>query len=128
MAKRKPARTNTGSAKPASQLTSSSVDDLLLAALQRGGDTLETGRYLVTFKEGAGDAGLQSLMDEQGMRVADARDFKDQAAVMEDVGDADAIAFPEIGVVLVGGNAAQERSMAAMSEVAADSPYESIDP
>ena len=128
MAKRKPARTNTGSAKPASPLASSSVDDLLLAALQRGGDTLETGRYLVTFKEGAGDSGLQSLMDEQGMRVADARDFKDQAALLEDVGDADAIAFPEIGVALVGGNAAQERSMAAMSEVAADSPYESIDP
>ena len=62
------------------------------------------------------------------MRVADARDFKDQAAVMEDVGDADAMLFPEIGVALVSGNAAQERGMSAMSEIAADSPYESIDP
>ena len=128
MAKRSSARPNKGSAKPSTQLTSSSVDELLLAALQRGGDTLETGRYLVTFKEGAGDAALQSMTEEQGMRIADARDFKDQAAIMEDVGDADAIAFPEIGVALVGGNAAQERSMGMMSEVAADSPYESIDP
>lgn len=128
MAKKRPARTNTGSAKPANQLASSSVDDLLLAALQRGGDTLETGRYLVTFKEGAGEAGIQSLTDDRGMRIADARDFRDQAAVLEDVGDADAIAFPEIGVALVSGNAAQERSMSAMTELATDSPYESIDP
>ena len=107
-----------------SNLASSSVDELLLAALERGGDTLETGRYLVTFKEGAS---IES-MGLQGMRVADARDFKDQAAVMEDVGDADAMLFPEIGVALVSGNAAQERGMSAMSEIAADSPYESIDP
>ena len=52
--------------------TSSPVDELLLAALERGGDTLETGRYLVTFKEGAGEEGLKSL-GVQGMRVADAR-------------------------------------------------------
>ncbi len=106
---------------------STSVDDLLLAALNRGGDTLETGRYLVTFKDGAGEDGLNAL-GLQGMRVANARDFNGQAAVMEEVGDADAVVFPEIGVALVSGNAAQERSMGAMSEMASDSPIESIDP
>ncbi|RRR97791.1 hypothetical protein, partial [Streptococcus pneumoniae] len=90
-------------------------------------DSLETGRYLITFKEGAAQEGLQSL-GTQGMRVADARDFKNQDAVMEAVGDADALVFPEIGVALVGGNAVQERSLSAEAEIAADSPIESIDP
>lgn len=44
------------------------------------------------------------------------------------MGDADAVVFPEIGVALVGGNAAQERSMSVHSEIAGDSPIESIDP
>jgi subtilisin family serine protease len=112
----------------APQPTSSSVDDLLLAALERGGNTLETGRYIVTFREGAEEAAMQSF-SSQRMRVADARDFKNQAAILESVGDADAVAFPEIGVALVSGMAAQERSMGVMmAEAEADSPYESIDP
>jgi len=107
--------------------TSSSVDEILLAAMERGDDSLETGRYLITFKEGAAEEGLQSL-GTQGMRVADAREFKNQDAVLESVGDADALVFPEIGVALVSGDAAQERSFSTASEVAADSPIESIDP
>ena len=82
--------------------TSSPVDDMLLAALERGGDSFETGRYLVTFKEGAGEEGLQSLGSQgMGMLVADARDFENQAATLESVGDADAVVFPEIGVALL---------------------------
>jgi subtilisin len=107
--------------------TSSSVDDLLLAALARGDDSLETGRYLVTFKESAVEEGIQSF-GARGMRVADARDFTDQATALENVGDADAVLFPEIGVALVGASAARERSMSANSEIATDSPYEAIEP
>ncbi|MFD2934268.1 S8 family serine peptidase [Spirosoma flavum] len=106
---------------------SSSVDELLLAALERDDNSFQTGRYLVTFKEGAGDEGRQSL-GTQGMRVADARDFDDQAAILENIGDADAVVFPEIGVALLGGNAAQERNMNTFAEIATDSPFESIDP
>jgi hypothetical protein len=100
---------------------------MLLAALERGGDSFETGRYLVTFKEGATEEGIQSL-GVQGMRVADARDFTDQAATLEDVGDADVVAFPEIGVALIGGDAAQSSAMSTFAEIASDSPIESIDP
>ena len=106
---------------------SSSVDELLLAAVERGDNGFETGRLLVTFKEGAAEEGLQSL-GMQGMRVADAREFKDQAATLEDVGDADAVVFSEIGVALLGGEAAKERATSFQAEVAADSPIESIDP
>ena len=49
---------------------SSPVEELLLAALERGDDSFETGRYLVTFKEGASEEGLQSLgVQGQGMLV-----------------------------------------------------------
>jgi hypothetical protein len=47
---------------------------------------------------------------------------------LESVGDADAVAFPEIGVALLGGDAAQARGITAQMEAAADSPIESIDP
>lgn len=60
------------SAATAASLASSSVEEMLLAALERGEDTFETGRYLVTFKEGAAEEGMQAL-GAQGMRVADAR-------------------------------------------------------
>jgi len=111
----------------ASVHVSSPVEELLLAALERGGDSFETGRYLVTFKEGAAEEGLRSL-GAQGMRVADTRDFEGQAATLENVGGADAVVFPEIGVALIGGAAAQERAMVAGAEIAVDSPIESIDP
>ena len=107
--------------------TSSPIDEMLLAALERGEDSFETGRFLVTFKEGAADAGLQSL-GMQGMRVADARDFAEQAVALDTVGDADAVVFPEINVALVSGGAAEARSMRVQAETAADDPVESIDP
>src|SRR5688572_32381765 len=91
---------------------SSSVEELLLAALERGDDSFETGRYLVTFKEGATDQGVESL-GAQGIRVADAREFSGQAVTLESVGDAGAVVFPEIGVALLGGQPAQERGLSA---------------
>jgi subtilisin len=124
---RKNAPRSRAAADKSSTRASSSVDELLLAALERGDDSFETGRYLVTFKEGAGEAGAQAL-GAQSMRIADARDFDNQAATIEAVGDADAVVFPEIGVALIGGNAAQERGMSMQAEIASDSPVESIDP
>lgn len=125
MPTRKRSKKPTSSA--STSLASSPVEEMLLAALERGDDSFETGRYLVTFKEGAAEEGLQSL-GAQGMRVADARDYKDEAATMESVGDADAIVFPEIGVALVGGEPAQARGLSAFAEIASDSPIESVDP
>jgi subtilisin family serine protease len=47
---------------------------------------------------------------------------------LEDVSDADALVFPEIGAALMSGTAAQARGVSAFGEVDADSPIESIDP
>lgn len=111
----------------AANLTSSPVEQLLLAALERGDESFETGRFLITFKEGATTEGLQSL-GIQGMRVADAREFAEQAVTLEAVGDADAVVFPEIGVALVSGEAAQSRGLSVHAEMASDSPVEVIEP
>ncbi len=108
MATRKTTRPRTvktaAAADASSSLTSSSVDEMLLAALERGDDSFQTGRYLATFKEGAMDAGAKPFAAAQGMRVADARDFENQAVAMEDVAGADAVVLPAIGVALIGGD------------------------
>jgi subtilisin len=129
MARKNPNRSQkaTSGNGPGNGRASSSVDEMLLAALERGEDSLETGRYLVTFKESAVEEGMQSF-GTRGLRVADARDFSDQAVSLENVGDADAVVFPEIGVALVGAEPAQERGMNASTEIASDSPIEALEP
>lgn len=119
---RTPGSSNGHSPAPAS----SSIDDLLLAALERGDESLETGRYIITYKQGAHDEGQASLAST-GMRMAHARDFADQAMSMQDVGDADAVNFSELGVALVSGDAFQARGMS-LAALDADSPIEAIEP
>jgi subtilisin len=105
----------------------SSVDDLLLAAQERGDESFETGRYIITFKENALDDGLAALKT-QGFRLADARDFENQALALETVGDVDAVVFPEIGAALVGGKAFAQHGLSTQNEIAQDSPIEAIEP
>jgi len=105
----------------------SSIEDLLAAAETRGDESFETGRYLITYRDGTADAGMKSLK-AHGLRVADARDFADQAVAMEAAGDAEAMLFPEIGVALVGGGALEAHGMSAMSETADDEAIEIIEP
>ena len=128
MATRKPTPRITAADTAVTSRTSSSVDELLLSAIDRGDDT--TGRLIATFKEGASEAGVKSLSKSMGMRVADARDFTGQEVKMQDVGDADTINFPELGVALISGPAAQERGMAMTAVAAAetDDNIASIDP
>jgi subtilisin len=111
----------------ASTAATASVEDLLLAALERGDDSLKTGRYLVTFKEGAVKEGAQAL-SARGLRAADARDFASQAVSIQDVGGADSLVLPEIGVALVAGEPFAARGMSVEADIASDSPIESIDP
>jgi subtilisin len=109
------------------QRVSASVDDLLTAALARGDESLETGRYIVTYKENATDEAVRSL-HAQGLRVADARDFSEQAVTLESVGDAEALVFPEIGAAVISGGAFQARGMSVQAEIPMESPVEAIEP
>ncbi len=112
----------------ATQSVSATADELILAALERGGDTTKTGRFLVTFKESATDAGAKMLSAKRGLRVANAREFAGQAVDLAAAGDADAMVFPEIGVALVGAEAAVEHGIRAAEFVAEDAPVHSVDP
>ena len=122
--RKKPTPTTDASA---ASTAGASVDEMLLAAAERGSDSFETGRYVMTFKEGAVDDALQS-MKAQRLRVADARDFADQALTVEDVGDAEAIVFPEVNSMVITGPAFEERGMSAQAEIALDAPIEAIEP
>jgi subtilisin len=121
MAKKDPNSKNGGE-----QRLSAPVEELLAAALERGDDSLETGRYIVTFKEDALDSGVKSLR-EQGLRIADTRDFEEQAARLDAVGDADTLVFPEVGAAVISGGSFRERNLAAM-DVSDESPVETIEP
>jgi len=106
---------------------SSSIDELIVAAAAGGNSNLETGRFIVTLKEAAGEKALQSF-GAQGMRMADSRDFKSNAVELESLGDADGVYFDEIGCAVIGGAAAKERSMGVNMELAADSAISIIEP
>jgi subtilisin family serine protease len=107
---------------------STSIDELILAASSAGGGTnLETGRYIVTLKEAAGQKALDSF-SAQGMRMADSRDFKSHAVELESLGDADGLYFDEIGCAVISGGAAKERSIGAQMELASDSPISIVEP
>jgi subtilisin family serine protease len=106
---------------------SASVDELLAAALERGDENLETGRYIVTFKESAAEEGSRAL-SAQGMRLADARDFDEQNVTLESVGDAEALVFPEIGAAVISGAAMASRSLGALADGSTDSAIETIEP
>jgi subtilisin len=123
---KKPVRNNKPTAMPDDSVASG-MDAMLLAALARGGESMQTGRYLVTYKDGGGEAAMKA-MRSQSLRTADARDFSSQAVNTAAMGDADALYFPEIGVALVGGDAAQSRGMTANAELASDSPVAAIEP
>src|SRR5262245_27502850 len=100
MPARKVGRRQTSTGAVSAQVTSS-AEELLLAAMENGQDPSKTGRFLMTYKEGATENGLKHLKSHGSIRVANARDFKGQAVSFEAAGDADALVFPEIGVALV---------------------------
>src|SRR5262245_21250957 len=127
MAKRKGSKARVRGTAVSTLGVSATADQLLLAALESGRDTSKTGRFLMTFKEGARDAAVRSMKTKSGLRMASARDFESQAMDLSQVGDADAVVFPEIGVALVSGEAAAARNMGTAG-VAEDSPVQSVDP
>lgn len=117
---------STGANQPLNSV-SCGAEQLLMAALERGSNCLETGRFLISYRDGMLEEGIKTLKDRK-FRVADARDFADQAVSLEDAGDAEVMVFPEIGVALVGGDALQQHGMSVNDAVLANGPIEIIEP
>jgi subtilisin len=105
----------------------STPDDLYRDALARGSESSKSGRYLVTFKLGAVDAGVRMLRDKYGLVVASAGDFQASAVVLEGLATANALILSEIGVVIVEGEAFEEHRVSSASLYEPDSPVSSID-
>jgi hypothetical protein len=114
-------RRNSNESNVPTPAVSASIDELLLAAMERGEDSWETGRYLVSYPEAVAEQGLESFRS-LGLRMADARDFEGQAVAPEDVGDAESLVFPEIGVAVVGGAVMAEGRLGALAEAGAGGP------
>jgi subtilisin family serine protease len=91
-----------------------SSDALLLEAINAGEARWETGRSLVTFKEGETDAGIEELATG-GLNVADAQDVDFLGVSALD--DAGALVFREIGVALVASDTAQALDVTGRSPV-----------
>jgi subtilisin family serine protease len=106
--------------RPAENTLTTPPDELLLAALERG-DGSHTGRIIITFRQGALDAGLRSL-SARGAQVVDARDFENQAVSMDALGGADLLVFPTLGQGLLSGTAAAAMDMTAESAPSPDDP------
>ena len=103
------------------------VEALLLQALERGDDSLETGRMVVTYREDGAETGAETLK-EQGFRVADARDFDDQAVDFSQLGGAEAVHLPEINVAVLSGGAMEAHGMSVQAEDQSEGPFERIEP
>ncbi|MFE9323533.1 S8 family serine peptidase [Nocardia sp. NPDC052278] len=105
---------------------SSTPDELLQAVQERGDESMETGRYVITFREDAEEGGVQALRS-QGCSVVNAREFGDRAVTLEDIGDNEALVLPEVGCAVVSGTALQDYGLLAQVE-SADSPIETVEP
>lgn len=103
------------------------IDELLLAAIERGDESMQTGRYLVTYNENATAEGTKA-MKAQGLKIADTRDFADQAMGVEDVGDADVVTFAELGVALISGDSAEAHGLTAASTSDGSGAIQTIEP
>lgn len=98
---------------------STSVDDLLLAALERGDETLATGRYLLSFNEGQESEGLSALRS-YGISGADSRDFNEQAIAPSTLGDAGFLYFSEVNVAVVSGSAFRDLGVSGLLSAQTD--------
>jgi subtilisin len=103
----------------------SSIDRMLIAAMERGDESLETGRYIVTYAPESGEAAREALAGAD-LRMADARDYEDQAVGAQDVGDADGLNLPEIGVAIISSPDFAERGMALSED--SSNPIEIVEP
>ncbi|HYN46025.1 MAG TPA: hypothetical protein VES64_04985, partial [Allosphingosinicella sp.] len=122
---RTPTHSGGSSARRGEGLGSSGIDEMLLSAMERGDESFETGRYIVTYSPDATDES-RSLLESLDLRIADARDFADQAVDLADVGDAGAVILPEIGVAVVSAADFAERSVGLAEDTR--NPVEIVEP
>lgn len=101
------------------------VEQLLLSALERGGNQLQTGRFLISFRD---QSALLKVLEARRIRATIASKFGDQALGLQELGDAEVVVFPEIGVAVVGGDTLAAHKLDPLSDVFAEDPNLVIEP
>ena len=117
------ARQPTGTELQAS--SASSYDEMLLAAMESGSETLETGRHILTYHPDAANE-TKAALESMSIRSVDARDFEGQAVSISDVGEAQSLFLPEIGVAIVNSPEFASASTAMVEDAA--TPLEVVEP
>src|SRR5215204_2963961 len=84
-----------------------------------------TGRFLVLLREDVADAGAAMLSQLSGLKVASAADFEGSAAP-EDLGGADAVWFPQLGVCVM--DAQPDQIQALRATTAGDTGVLAVEP
>lgn len=89
----------------------------------------ETGRYIVTFRPGAVDAGLAALSRDAGVaRLPEARDFGESAVNMAEAEAAGGAVFRTLGMAVVTLDQLSAAAMAEGARAATESPFLAIEP
>lgn len=109
----------------ASPSIAAGVEELLLAALERGGNQLQTGRFLITFRD---ESALLKVLDAHKIRVTSASKAGNQTLGLQALGDAEVVIFPEIGVAVVGGDTLDAHKLNPQTGVLADDPNLVVEP
>ncbi|HET8549845.1 MAG TPA: S8 family serine peptidase [Bryobacteraceae bacterium] len=100
--------------------------DILPTAETQSREAAETtGRYIVTFREGADPQAATAALSNFGLRTATAADFRESAVDFQTLGAADSVVLPEIGVAVVSAEPDQMASMSAADEA---SPILAVEP
>ena len=90
-----------------------SIDDLFTAASQNtagvadgsSAQPLYTGRYIAIFKPDATDDAITQFLNGFNLKSASAASFDSQAVSFSDLGDAEVLTFPSLGMALVSAEA-----------------------
>jgi subtilisin len=85
-----------------------------------------TGRYLVLMREDAVKAGVKTLKEATGAKIASTADFPEGAVEGEQLAEAEAIVFEDLGVAVV--DRPPEQIQALRAAVAAESAILAIEP
>jgi len=107
---------------------SSSTDELASSSEAGNGAAISgtTGRYLALFREGATTDATSVLAKTASMRVTSAAEFKDSAFNLQDLGDADALVLPELGVAVL---SVEPRQLQILSQEAGETrPILAVEP
>jgi subtilisin family serine protease len=106
----------------------SSVSELFAASRSGAGNPApeRTGRFIITWKDQAAEAGQRLLREQTGLPIASAADFRGQAADFAQLPQSGALVLPNLNSAVLTGEPDQVTALSSITD--AESPILSIEP